>query len=103
MHRVSEFKAPKGVPDYLPPESTQFVAVRDGLLDAARRAGYGYAELPIFEDTALFARGVGESTDVVSKEMYTFADRGDRSVTLRPEGTAGVVRAVIEHGLDRAG
>ncbi len=101
MHRVSEFKAPKGVPDYLPPESTQFVAVRDGLLDAARRAGYGYAELPIFEETALFARGVGESTDVVTKEMYTFADRGDRSVTLRPEGTAGVMRAVIEHGVDR--
>jgi histidyl-tRNA synthetase len=98
---VSEFQAPKGVPDYLPPESAQFVAVRDGLLEAARRAGYGYVELPIFEDTALFARGVGESTDVVSKEMYTFADRGERSVTLRPEGTAGVMRAVIEHGVDR--
>jgi histidyl-tRNA synthetase len=98
---VTEFQAPKGVPDYLPPESAQFVAVRDGLLEAARLAGYGYVELPIFEDTALFARGVGESTDVVSKEMYTFADRGDRSVTLRPEGTAGVMRAVIEHGLDR--
>ena len=97
----SAFSAPKGVPDYVPPESAQFVAVRDGLLTAARRAGYGDVELPIFEDTALFARGVGESTDVVSKEMYTFADRGDRSVTLRPEGTAGVVRAVIEHGLDR--
>ncbi|MGO9927212.1 MAG: histidine--tRNA ligase [Mycobacterium sp.] len=95
------FSGPKGVPDYVPPESAQFVAVRDGLLAAARRAGYGDVELPIFEDTALFARGVGESTDVVSKEMYTFADRGDRSVTLRPEGTAGVVRAVIEHGLDR--
>jgi histidyl-tRNA synthetase len=89
------------VPDYLPPDSAQFVAVRDGLLATARRAGYGDVELPIFEDTALFARGVGESTDVVSKEMYTFADRGDRSVTLRPEGTAGVMRAVIEHGLDR--
>jgi histidyl-tRNA synthetase len=98
---MSEFAAPKGVPDYVPPESAQFVAVRDGLLNAARRAGYGDVELPIFEDTALFARGVGESTDVVSKEMYTFADRGGRSVTLRPEGTAGVVRAVIEHGLDR--
>lgn len=98
---MSEFSAPKGVPDYVPPASAQFVAVRAGLLDAARRAGYGDIELPIFEDTALFARGVGESTDVVSKEMYTFADRGDRSVTLRPEGTAGVVRAVIEHGLDR--
>ena len=98
---MSTFQAPKGVPDYLPPESAEFVAVRDGLLTAARRAGYGDIELPVFEDTALFARGVGESTDVVSKEMYTFADRGDRSVTLRPEGTAGVMRAVIEHGLDR--
>ena len=100
---MSEFSAPKGVPDYVPPDSAVFVAVRDGLLDAARRAGYSDIELPLFEDTALFARGVGESTDVVSKEMYTFADRGDRSVTLRPEGTAGVVRAVIEHGLDRGG
>lgn len=98
---MTDFKAPKGVPDYLPPDSAAFVAVRDGLLEAARRAGYGDVELPIFEDTALFARGVGESTDVVSKEMYTFADRGERSVTLRPEGTAGVMRAVIEHGLDR--
>jgi histidyl-tRNA synthetase len=98
---MSEFQAPKGVPDYLPPQSAQFVAVRDGLLESARRAGYGYVELPIFEDTSLFARGVGESTDVVSKEMYTFADRGERSVTLRPEGTAGVMRAVIEHGIDR--
>ncbi len=98
---MPDFQAPKGVPDYLPPESAEFVAVRDGLLAAARRAGYGDIELPIFEDTALFARGVGESTDVVSKEMYTFADRGERSVTLRPEGTAGVMRAVIEHGLDR--
>ncbi|BBY61408.1 histidine--tRNA ligase [Mycolicibacterium sarraceniae] len=98
---MSEFQAPKGVPDYLPPESAEFVAIRDGLLRTARLAGYGDVELPIFEDTALFARGVGESTDVVSKEMYTFADRGERSVTLRPEGTAGVMRAVIEHGLDR--
>lgn len=96
-----EFAAPKGVPDYFPPASADFLAVRNALTDAAHRAGYGHIELPIFEDTALFARGVGESTDVVSKEMYTFADRGDRSVTLRPEGTAGVVRAVIQHGLDR--
>ncbi len=101
MSKASTFSAPKGVPDYVPSQSAEFVAVRDGLTRAARLAGYGHIELPIFEDTGLFARGVGESTDVVSKEMYTFADRGDRSVTLRPEGTAGVMRAVIEHGLDR--
>ncbi|WP_068276354.1 histidine--tRNA ligase [Aldersonia kunmingensis] len=101
MSKPNAFAAPKGVPDYLPPDSAGFVAVRDALTRAARLAGYGHIELPIFEDTGLFARGVGESTDVVSKEMYTFADRGDRSVTLRPEGTAGVMRAVIEHGLDR--
>ncbi len=96
-----EFTAPKGVPDYFPPTSRAFAAVRAALLTAADRAGYSPIELPVFEETALFARGVGESTDVVSKEMYTFADRGGRSVTLRPEGTAGVIRAVIEHGLDR--
>jgi histidyl-tRNA synthetase len=98
---LSEFSGPRGVPDYVPPDSARFVAVRAGLLEAARRAGYSDIEVAIFEDTALFERGVGESTDVVTKEMYTFVDRGDRSVTLRPEGTAGVVRAVIEHGLDR--
>ncbi len=101
MSSAARFSAPKGIPDYYPPVSAEFLAVRDGLTQAARLAGYGHIELPIFEDTALFARGVGESTDVVSKEMYTFADRGDRSVTLRPEGTAGVMRSVIEHGLDR--
>ncbi len=95
------FAAPKGVPDYLPPVSRTFSAVRQAMVGAAERAGYSPVELPVFEDTALFARGVGESTDVVSKEMYSFLDRGGRSVTLRPEGTAGVMRAVIEHGLDR--
>lgn len=99
--KKTALKAPKGVPDYVPPMSAGFVAVREAISSAARRAGYGHIELPIFEDTALFARGVGESTDVVSKEMYTFEDRGGRSVTLRPEGTAGVMRSVIEHGLDR--
>ena len=98
---MSSFTAPKGIPEYYPPESAGFLAVRDTLSDAARRAGYGYVELPVFEDTALFARGVGESTDVVSKEMYSFPDRGGRSISLRPEGTAGVMRSVIEHGLDR--
>ncbi len=98
---MSTFTAPKGIPEYYPPRSAAFLAVRDTLADAARRAGYGYLEFPLFEDTALFARGVGEATDVVSKEMYTFPDRGGRSVTLRPEGTAGVMRSVIENGLDK--
>nr|WP_275435646.1 histidine--tRNA ligase [Corynebacterium singulare] len=93
--------APKGVPDYVPPQSAVFAKVRETFVHQAHLSGFQHIELPVFEDTSLFARGVGESTDVVSKEMYTFADRGDRSVTLRPEGTAGVMRAVIEHNLDR--
>ncbi|ADK28958.1 histidine--tRNA ligase [Corynebacterium pseudotuberculosis] len=93
--------APKGVPDYIPPVSPAFLGVRDTFAHQAHLAGYEHIELPVFEETTLFARGVGESTDVVTKEMYTFADRGERSVTLRPEGTAGVMRAVIEHNLDR--
>ena len=93
------FTAPKGTYDLLPPASEEFLAVRAALVAPARLAGYGYIETPIFEDTALFARGVGESTDVVSKEMYTFDDKGGRSLTLRPEGTAGVMRAVLEHHL----
>jgi histidyl-tRNA synthetase len=93
--------APKGVPEYFPPDSAAFLAVREALAAPARHAGYGYVELPVFEETSLYVRGVGESTDVVSKEMYTFEDRGGRSLTLRPEGTAGVIRSVIEHGLDR--
>lgn len=98
---TAKLTAPKGVPEYLPPESAAFLAVREALAAPALRAGYGFVELPVFEDTALFVRGVGESTDVVSKEMYTFTDRGDRSLTLRPELTAGVMRSVIQHGLDR--
>ncbi len=93
--------APKGVSEYTPPRSSSFEFVRESLIAPARLAGYQLIELPVFEDTDLFKRGVGESTDVVSKEMYTFEDRGGRSITLRPEGTAGVMRAVIEHGLDR--
>ena len=95
------FQAPKGVSEYIPPRSAIFELVRNQLCAPAKSAGYQYMELPVFEDTALFARGVGESTDIVTKEMYTFEDRGGRSITLRPEGTAGVMRAVIEHGLDR--
>jgi len=98
---LSKFQAPKGVSEYFPPDSNQFEYVRDHLLQSAKLAGYNLIELPVFEDTEVFTRGVGESTDVVSKEMYTFEDRGGRSITLRPEGTAGVMRAVIEHNLDK--
>ena len=96
-----KISAPKGVSEYVPSRSLAFEFVRDNLISPAKLAGYQLIELPVFEDTELFTRGVGESTDVVSKEMYTFEDRGGRSITLRPEGTAGVMRAVIEHGLDR--
>ena len=96
-----KFAAPKGVSEYLPPKSNVFDRIIQTLKMPALAAGYELIELPIFEDTGLFTRGVGASTDVVTKEMYTFEDRGGRSLTLRPEGTAGVIRAVIEHGLDR--
>ncbi|MDQ6649790.1 MAG: histidine--tRNA ligase [Actinomycetota bacterium] len=95
------FRAPKGTYDIVPPSSERWHAVRAALMAPAGMAGYSYVETPVFEDTGLFERGVGESTDVVSKEMYTFADKGGRSITLRPEGTAGVVRAIAEHGLER--
>jgi histidyl-tRNA synthetase len=99
--KYEKIQAPKGVSEYAPPLSAAFEWVREFLIAPAKLAGYQLMELPVFEDTALFSRGVGESTDVVSKEMYTFEDRGGRSITLRPEGTAGVMRAVIEKGLDR--
>jgi histidyl-tRNA synthetase len=96
-----KYQAPKGVSEYFPPRSRAFEWVRDTLIAPIKHSGYQLLELPIFEDTELFMRGVGESTDVVSKEMYTFEDRGGRSLTLRPEGTVGALRSVIEHGLDR--
>ena len=101
MAKFTQIQAPKGVSEYFPDRSIIFECVRDSLIGSAKAAGYQLIELPVFEDTDLFKRGVGESTDVVSKEMYTFEDRGGRSITLRPEGTAGVMRSVIEHNLDR--
>lgn len=98
---MKELQAPKGVSEYFPPRSQYFEFVRETLIEAAKKSGYLLIELPVFEDTELFKRGVGESTDVVSKEMYTFEDRGGRSLTLRPEGTAGVMRSVIENKLDK--
>ena len=95
-----KFQAPKGVSEYVPPRSNAFAWVRSTLEGTISAAGYQLLELPVFEDTDLFAR-IGASTDVVSKEMYTFEDRGGRSITLRPEGTVGALRAVNEHALDR--
>src|SRR3954447_9081785 len=96
---MTQFTAPKGTFDLLPPDSEIVLAVRAAMAAPLRTAGYGYVETPVFEQTALFERGVGESTDVVSKEMYSFVTRGDDHVTLRPEGTAGVVRAAVQHRL----
>ena len=96
-----KFQAPKGISEYFPPRSRAFEWVRDTLIAPIKQSGYQLMELPVFEDTELFTRGVGASTDVVSKEMYTFEDRGGRSITLRPEGTVGALRSIIEHGLDR--
>lgn len=94
-------RAIKGTRDILPPAS----AVWNEVEQAARRVfgGFNYQEIrtPIFEETALFARGVGEETDIVSKEMYTFEDRDGSSLTLRPENTASVIRAFIEHRMDQ--
>jgi histidyl-tRNA synthetase len=92
------FEAPKGTFDHLPPEAGIRAEVERVMLAQARLAGYQPIETPVFEETAVFARGVGEATDVVQKEMYTFIDKGGRSLTLRPELTAGVVRALIQHG-----
>ena len=93
---------PKGTYDVLPgSEFAATHAVREALLAPARLAGYAYAEAPVFEATELFSRGVGESTDVVTKEMFTFVDRADRSLTLRPEGTVGVLRAALDAGLHK--
>lgn len=95
------FKAPKGTYDVIPPFSNLWLQVKDALATPPKLSGYGYIETPLFEDTELFVRGVGKSTDVVSKEMYTFEDKGGRSLTLRPEGTAGVLRAMLENRMDR--
>src|SRR6187551_3105187 len=97
------FRAVKGTFDLIPPRSEVVLALREGLAAPARRAAYGYVETPTFEETALFARGVGESTDIVGKEMYSFTTRGGDDVSLRPEGTASVLRAALQHGLDRGG
>jgi histidyl-tRNA synthetase len=94
-----KFQAIKGVRDILPPESALWNRVEQAARQVFATYGYGEIRLPIFEPTELFARSVGLDTDIVSKEMYSFEDRDDSSVSLRPEATASVVRAYIEHGM----
>src|SRR5215213_1711315 len=98
---AERFKAPRGTFDVLP----EHTAVRHRIVETSARvleaAGYRRIDVPIFEDTDLFARGVGESTDIVQKQMFTFEDQGGRSLTLRPEATASVCRAYLEHGMQK--
>jgi histidyl-tRNA synthetase len=94
-----KLKAIYGTRDILPADYTQWRKVISTVAKLAEEANYGFIQPPIFEATELFARGIGETTDIVTKEMYTFNDQGDRSLTLRPEGTASVVRAYLEHSL----
>ena len=92
-------QAPRGTKDVLPGESYRWQYIEEKMRKAAALAGYREVRTPVFEHTELFARGVGDTTDIVQKEMYTFQDKGNRSITLKPEGTAGAVRAFLESGL----
>ena len=92
-------QAPKGTQDLLPPKSGEWQAVEEVMRSEAALHGFGEVRTPVFEHTELFLRSVGDTTDVVEKQMYTFNDKGGRSITLRPEGTAGAVRAMLEHAL----
>lgn len=94
-----EIKAPRGTHDVLPQESYKWHKVEEAIKDLCVDYGYQEIRTPVFEHTELFERGVGETTDVVQKEMYTFMDKGGRSITLRPEGTSPVVRSLVEHSL----
>ena len=89
----------KGTMDILPDKTPLFRYIEGVMREEAQKYGFGEIRVPTFEPTELFVRGVGDTTDVVTKEMYTFNDKGGRSITLRPEGTAGVVRSYIENGL----
>jgi len=93
------FQAPRGTQDVLPEDQPYWAAVQEKIQKLTGLYGYSKLDTPIFEDTSLFVRGVGEGTDIVDKEMYTFLDKGGDSLTLRPEFTAGVMRAYLEHGM----
>lgn len=96
-------KAPKGTVDIIPGESEKWSLVEAVMTDEAELNGFSEIRTPVFEHTELFLRSVGDTTDVVEKQMYTFEDKGGRSITLRPEGTAGTVRAMLENGLYNGG
>ena len=96
---MEKIKALKGTYDILPEDSYKWDYIEKTAKEVCRDFGFDEIRIPVFEYTDLFARGVGDTTDVVQKEMYTFTDKGGRSITLRPEGTAGTVRSVLEHSL----
>src|SRR6476660_6175375 len=98
---AEKFKAPRGTFDVLPEQQPLRARIEQLSRQMLERAGYGRIETPAFEDTELFARGVGQSTDIVQKQMFTFEDQGGRSLTLRPEGTAPICRAYLEHGMQK--
>jgi histidyl-tRNA synthetase len=98
---VTRLQAPRGTFDVLPDDGRRRLELGRLAADILGRAGYEPFETPVFEDTELFARGVGESTDIVQKEMFTFEDKAGRSLTLRPEATAGICRAYVEHGMHK--
>lgn len=96
---MAAYKAPKGTRDILPEQSYQWQFLEAKIREIVKKYGFLETRTPVFEHTELFLRGVGETTDIVQKEMYTFLDKGERSVTLKPEGTAGVVRMFVENNL----
>src|SRR5437879_6866315 len=94
-----QFQAPRGTQDILPDDAPYWAFVEDEMRRQARLANYGEIRTPTFEETGVFQRGVGASTDIVEKEMYSFLDKGGDSMTLRPEATAGIVRAYLQRGM----
>src|SRR5579859_1271504 len=96
---ASQFQAPRGTQDILPDDASYWAFVEREMRRQARLANYGEIRTPTFEDTGVFTRAVGEGTDIVEKEMYTFLDKGGDSMTLRPEATAGIVRAYLQRGM----
>ena len=100
MEKKVIFQAPKGTFDILPPEQKYWTRISQVVADVARQYGFERIDTPIFEATELFERGVGSSTDIVEKQMYTFKTKGKDMLTLRPEGTAPIIRSYLENGLN---